>query len=102
MFGTHRDSRPYGNAGVSFDLTFEGALNAYGLPEHASSLALQDTKDGEPYRLYNLDVFEYEVDSRMALYGAVPLVLAQDKAKSTGAFFLNTAEMFIDVEHDKV
>jgi len=31
---------------------------------------------GDPYRLYNLDVFEYEVDSKMALYGSIPLMLA--------------------------
>ena len=30
----------------------------------------------EPYRLYNLDVFEYELDSRMALYGSIPVMLA--------------------------
>ncbi len=32
--------------------------------------------DGDPYRLYNLDVFEYELDNRMALYGSIPLMLA--------------------------
>ena len=30
----------------------------------------------EPYRLYNLDVFEYELDSRMALYGSIPVMVA--------------------------
>lgn len=30
----------------------------------------------DPFRLYNLDVFEYEVDSNMALYGAVPYMVA--------------------------
>jgi len=30
----------------------------------------------EPYRLYNLDVFEYELDSRMALYGSIPVLIA--------------------------
>ena len=32
--------------------------------------------DGDPYRLYNLDVFEYELNNRMALYGSIPLMLA--------------------------
>jgi len=31
----------------------------------------------EPYRLYNTDVFEYELDSPMALYGAVPFMTAK-------------------------
>lgn len=32
--------------------------------------------DGEPYRLYNLDVFEYELYNKMALYGSIPFMLA--------------------------
>ena len=30
----------------------------------------------EPYRLFNLDVFEYELNSKMALYGSIPFMLA--------------------------
>lgn len=72
----------------------------YGLPEHGDQLGLRTTSGSEPYRclfdfkfytitasvinilkhnicrLYNLDVFEYELNSNMALYGAVPLVHA--------------------------
>ena len=33
-------------------------------------------RGSEPYRLYNLDVFEYELDSRMALYGSIPVMIA--------------------------
>ena len=29
----------------------------------------ESPKYSEPYRLYNLDVFEYELDETMALYG---------------------------------
>ena len=32
--------------------------------------------DGDPYRLYNLDVFEYELHNKMALYGSIPVMLA--------------------------
>jgi len=44
----------------------------YGIPQHASSLSLKETRGGEnaytdPYRLYNLDVFEYDADSEMAI-----------------------------------
>jgi hypothetical protein len=30
----------------------------------------------DPYRLYNLDVFEYELNNGMALYGSVPVLIA--------------------------
>lgn len=33
-------------------------------------------RNGDPYRLYNLDVFEYELNTGMALYGSVPLLIA--------------------------
>lgn len=67
----------------------------YGIPEHADSLALKVTKQvlsvhksclvkfclqyrgsTDPYRLYNLDVFEYELDNPMALYGSIPYMVS--------------------------
>ena len=38
------------------------------------------SSNGDPYRLYNLDVFEYELDNVMALYGCVPVMLAHKYA----------------------
>lgn len=63
---------------MGVDISFPGALRAYGLPEHGDNLPLRTTGPGvsEPYRLYNLDVFEYELDSTMAIYGAVPVLYA--------------------------
>ena len=34
------------------------------------------SRSTDPYRLYNLDVFEYEVNTNMALYGSIPFMLA--------------------------
>ncbi|KAK4477767.1 hypothetical protein RD792_017029 [Penstemon davidsonii] len=79
-FRSHTDTRPYGPQSISFDVSFYDADFVYGIPEHATSLALKPTKgpgveDSEPYRLFNLDVFE----------------------GSSGFFWLNAAEMQIDV-----
>lgn len=41
----------------------------------------------EPYRLYNLDVFEYLHDSPFGLYGAIPLMLAHRVDRTVGAFW---------------
>lgn len=58
----------------------------------------------EPYRLYNLDVFEYEIDSPIALYGAVPLLYSHKKtargSSTAGFFWLNAAETWVDVKKD--
>lgn len=75
-FKSHHDTKPRGPEAIALDFSFPGAEHAYGIPEHADSLALQSTKQSDPYRLYNLDVFEYEINERMALYGAVPVLYA--------------------------
>ncbi|CAN0877416.1 Probable glucan 1,3-alpha-glucosidase [Linum grandiflorum] len=105
-FKGHTDSRPYGPQSISFDVSFYGAEIVSGLPEHATGVALKPTKgpgveDSEPYRLFNLDVFEYLHESPFGLYGSIPLMIAHGKGgKSSGFFWLNAAEMQIDVLGD--
>jgi alpha 1,3-glucosidase len=88
------------------DISFPRSSHVFGLPEHASSLELKATLGegahySDPYRLYNLDVFEYELDETMALYGYVPLVVSQSVATGTcGVFWFNPTETFVDVMSD--
>lgn len=87
-------------------MTFVNYEHVYGIPEHASSFALKSTTGGqgeysEPYRLYNLDVFEYALDSPSALYGAIPFMYAHRKTSSGSSdaalLWLNAAETWIDI-----
>jgi len=102
-FGSHHDSKPYGPMSVGMDITFPRSNHLFGIPEHASSLELKATLGegahySDPYRLYNLDVFEYELDETMALYGYVPLVVSQSATTgTTGVFWFNPTESFVDV-----
>ncbi|KAH0682858.1 hypothetical protein KY290_023382 [Solanum tuberosum] len=103
-FRSHTDTRPYGPQSISFDVSFYGADFVYGIPEHATSFALKPTKGpnveeySEPYRLFNLDVFEYLHESPFGLYGSIPFMISHGKARgSSGFFWLNAAEMQIDV-----
>ena len=75
-FKSHHDSKPFGPEAIALDFSFPGAEHAYGIPEHADSHALRSTKQTDPYRLYNFDVFEYEINEGMALYGAIPVLYA--------------------------
>ena len=86
-FNGHEDTRPHGPTAVAFDVAFPRAEHVYGIPERATSLSLRPTREGgedgneyvtlsEPYRMYNLDVFEYEHDSPFGLYGSIPVMLA--------------------------
>jgi hypothetical protein len=42
---------------------------------------------GEPYRLYNLDVFEYLHESPFGLYGSIPFMTAHKAGLTTGVFW---------------
>ncbi|KAM6563218.1 hypothetical protein CsatB_023216 [Cannabis sativa] len=102
-FKGHTDTRPYGSQSISFDVSFYDADFVYGIPEHATSLALKPTRgpgieESEPYRLFNLDVFEYVHESPFGLYGSIPFMISHGKSRGTSGFFwLNSAEMQIDV-----
>ncbi|CAH7667105.1 hypothetical protein PPACK8108_LOCUS1490 [Phakopsora pachyrhizi] len=84
-FGGQTDSKPKGYSYV------------YEIPEHASPLSLKTTRCSSqpenkgsytnPYRLWNLDVFEYEHDSEMALY--------------VGVFWLNSSKTWVDAEKEQ-
>jgi alpha 1,3-glucosidase len=54
----------------------------------------------EPYRLYNFDVFEYELNSPMALYGSIPYMTVHNANRDLGFLWFNSAEMWVDVERD--
>ncbi|KAL0487848.1 mannosyl-oligosaccharide alpha-1,3 glucosidase [Acrasis kona] len=96
--------RYQGESAIGIDFTFPGAQHVFGIPERATDLALKPTKgDGvasEPYRMYNLDVFEYELDNPIGLYGIIPLLYSLKAGFSAGVFYLNPSETFVDV-YDK-
>lgn len=101
-FGSYTDAKQYGPSSVGLDIGFPQAENVYGIPEHASDFALKTTRGeeyDEPFRLYNLDVFEYDLDVPMALYGAIPMMHAHSLHGTAAIFWNNPSETFIDIEN---
>uniref|UniRef100_A0A915BUK4 DUF5110 domain-containing protein n=3 Tax=Parascaris univalens TaxID=6257 RepID=A0A915BUK4_PARUN len=98
-FKSFHDSKPFGSSSVGMDVAFIGYKYTYGLPEHANSFALRTTTQTgmDPYRLYNLDVFEFELNSEMSLYGSVPYIAAVNKYRAIGLLWLNAAETWVDI-----
>ncbi|KAK1082421.1 glucosidase II, partial [Friedmanniomyces endolithicus] len=101
-FGGNTDSKPRGPEAVALDISFPGYQHVYGLAEHTGPLSLKETRGGdgkysEPYRMYNSDVFEYEMDSPMTLYGSIPFMQAQKKNSTVGVLWLNAAETWVDI-----
>lgn len=56
----------------------------------------------DPYRLYNLDVFQYELHNLMALYGSVPVLISHNARRTMGVFWLNAAETWVDISSSTV
>jgi alpha 1,3-glucosidase len=101
-FGGNTDSKPKGPESVAMDISFHGYGHVYGLAEHAGPLSLRETRGGQgnynqPYRMYNSDIFEYELDSPMTLYGSIPFMQAHKKDSTVGVFWLNAAETWVDI-----
>ncbi|XP_063237643.1 neutral alpha-glucosidase AB [Bacillus rossius redtenbacheri] len=96
-FKSFHDTKEFGPEAVALDFSFVGAHRAYGIPEHADSFALKSTKNTDPYRLYNLDVFEYELHNPMALYGSIPFLVGHGEGHTAGVLWLNAAETWVDI-----
>lgn len=102
-FQSHEDRKPRGPTAVGMDVSFVGVNHVFGIPSHATNFSLPSTRGAvkrydDPYRLYNLDVFEYEIDNPMALYCHVPVMVGHSKEHTTGFFWMNAAETWIDVD----
>ncbi|AET38572.1 glucan 1,3-alpha-glucosidase ROT2 Ecym_3060 [Eremothecium cymbalariae DBVPG len=96
------DSLPFGPESVALDITFHNYQNVYGIPEHPDHLKLRDTSGGEPYRMFNADVFEYTVNSVMPTYGSIPFMVSNRPGSSVGVFWMNSADTWIDIKYGEL
>ncbi|KAH8074777.1 alpha-1,3-glucosidase [Aureococcus anophagefferens] len=88
-----------------FSETFSGHTDDVPNGPMSVGFALKKTTGGggydEPFRFYNLDVFEYDLDVPMALYGTIPLAWAvapgREKHSTVGVFYDNPTETYVDV-----
>ncbi|EER11093.1 Neutral alpha-glucosidase AB precursor, putative [Perkinsus marinus ATCC 50983] len=117
-FHSHTDHKPFGPSLVGVDVTFHGKVPAaYGLPEHATTaqkLKAGGDEDDALYRFYNLDVFEYEMDSHAAIYGSIPILTALQRfggkssdiattttTSSSSVLWLNPSDTFVSLTQRK-
>lgn len=102
-FQSHTDPKVRGPESFGADISFPFAQHVYGIPERTEKVSLPNTvaadgsKLSEPFRLYNLDVFEFELDKALGLYGSVPLMIAKGGAAAAAVLWLSAAETYVDV-----
>ncbi|KAK2464424.1 hypothetical protein APHAL10511_003572 [Amanita phalloides] len=104
IFLSWTDTKPKGPESLSIDITFPNHGMVYGIPQHATRLALPTTTGdnptfSDPYRLYNNDVFEYLASGTTSLYGSIPVMHAQSPDSTVGLFYAAASETWIDVSH---
>lgn len=102
-FDGHTDKKIRGPESVTADFTFPGARHVYGIPEHSDSLSLKDTRKEhtDPYRMFNVDIFEYETESEMPMYGSIPFMLGLRPDACAGILWLNSADTYVDITKEK-
>ncbi|KAF8058741.1 glycoside hydrolase family 31 protein [Lyophyllum atratum] len=103
-FSSWTDTKPKGPESLSLDINFPNHGTIYGIPQHATRLALPTTTGespffSDPYRLYNADVFEYLASSPMSIYGSIPVLHAHSADSTVGIFHAIGSETWIDVGH---
>ncbi|KAF9529796.1 glycoside hydrolase family 31 protein [Crepidotus variabilis] len=103
-FSSWTDSKPKGPESLSVDIAFPNHPVVYGIPQHATNLALPSTRGEkptftDPYRLYNSDVFEYLASSPVSLYGSIPLMHAHSADSTVAVFHVVGSDTWIDVSH---
>ena len=109
------DSRPHGCTAVAADVGFPLGWGLAGLPERAAPALLPSTLVAaaaaqgaaaappslravrKPYRLFNLDVFKYDLRTPLGLYGSLPFLLARGAAATAGALWLSAADTYVDL-----
>ncbi|XP_048188841.1 neutral alpha-glucosidase C isoform X1 [Perognathus longimembris pacificus] len=96
-FGNFVDIKANGPTSIGLDFSLHGFEHLYGIPQHAESHRLKNTKDGDAYRLYNLDIYGYQIYSKTGIYGSVPYLLAHKLGRTIGIFWLNASETLVEV-----
>jgi mannosyl-oligosaccharide alpha-1,3-glucosidase len=99
------DTKLNGPEAIGLDFNFPQAEILFGIPEHADSFVLKqtlNTDENEPYRLFASDMANYELNSRMPLYGNIPVIYGHGKSQTAGVFWLNSADTFVDIHNGSI
>ena len=113
-----QDVKPFGPSAVGIDATFMNAVSVFGLPEHTTPFNLPVYREGSrrysadiPYeetldmefRMFNADVYHHTHNSKMALYGSIPMITAVHNSSGGSAatvsamLWLNPSDTYVSL-----
>jgi alpha 1,3-glucosidase len=77
----------------------------YGLPERKNKLTLNDTRHGQPYRLFAVDKFPHNEWDNMNLYSGIPYITGHSNSQmgnhDESILWMSASETFVDIFEDK-
>ena len=99
-FGPFTDPKRFGPSAVGIDVELVDVENVFGLPEHTLPFRLpisqEPHKGDEEIRFFNVDAFHHALDSKMGLYGSIPMVTAAHTGgEFSGFLWLNPSETYV-------
>jgi alpha 1,3-glucosidase len=85
---------------VKLDVTYSDCLLLWGLPERGADSLLSDTKDDDPYRLFNVDKFKFTKDQSFGLYGSWPFIIGYQQGGEiySGFIWNNPSETYVGIQ----
>ena len=96
----------------SIGLTLEANLQAvYGLPEHTANLNLLDyfklnkTGHDEFIRIFNMDVYQYELNTGMSIYGNIPFFMSKLQSRVNKWFAIlwnNPSDTWVKISSNNI
>lgn len=90
----HTDYLLQGITPTALSVSFHSKIRAYGYPRHTS---FELHPSHEPYRLFNVDPFGYDMSSPPSLTGSIPFVLVNTRQTWHGIHFNNPSEQYLTV-----
>lgn len=107
-FDNYNDTLKNGPSSVAMTFKYHSnnveGIKFIGLPLHSlesniPSTVIKGEATTDPIRLFNTDTNEYLSDSVVSLYGAIPYLIGHSGNHSTGLFWCNPSETWVDIEN---
>lgn len=77
--------------------SFISSRHLFGLPERSDKFLLKTTSNGEPYRLYNVDLFPHDEWNMQGLYSSIPYITGHNPNHDESILYYNSAETWVDI-----
>ncbi|KAL7715045.1 Glucosidase II subunit alpha [Entamoeba marina] len=99
VWNSHVDLLPHGIASNAFTIKYNHDSLFYGYPRHPQ-FELKPRND--PYRLFNVDPFGYNMTHPKSLTGSIPFILSKTNTEWNGVYINNPSEQYLLIQPQSI